>query len=839
MRTLFTFLLSLISLASSAIEIDSVKRREIIREGQSELCNLIEYNSHVADPLQKKFLVLIDGNEAPINYTTEKHIDNANDPILSAVTIDSINLKIAATYVEFGIEMYVIMMKSFDVIVPTPLSANPTARDLFQTKLYDEQSNIAVLRAQHSAITQEIINTTFSARGRSCMIYSRAVYTGTLVPGKAGTWELAKKFTYNPNQPTYNDLNELCDYFHERTKNNTNVTEAGYENALCTVAREFYESAKFIHLKAAILTTYTSSGMSAIFAQFNNQSINYQSLTEPERIHALAVFSGYSMNDNGLYQEERYAVKIIKYTPPDQVEDLLEHLTQESPMHGNQNYQGLVPNEALICTLIREIDDAGTGENNYAELMRSLTSIALSDRNFALSHLPQTSQQWYDRRIYWDDWSLKPWAAIGTHDYDVTLFTSGSVGINRKVVKQLIEETSGRQDVPRYTSEWATYEQYTLNPFDLVVFTNRSSLGMLQIAGAAQNQPFLAPAIFVKYADDKAFNANAITTTAIALDIAAIVLGPTSIIAAVEAGNAALCAFECLQFLGAGTNLAANTSGSQEFQDALNTFNTIVGIWGLARITVSGARYTASYIAAGLDGTIQKIPMPLGQQYCTEYDNINSWANVDAPTQDRMAKLRQFLGEQVDAGELITFIAHTGEELRVHLNSLVNPPPAVSYTGSTYRTIGINYNNPLDIHPGSIAADYRYSPPGHGGLYLSETYNGNVTEMSHYSQGGVLHNCKTYGYQDVHLSNLLDLTDPYVRQTLGVDFDMLTLHNGNNTLENYVFTHEIGLWAETRYDGIMFPGARGNADYTNIVVFQQQTVDAAFVNIQPTIVIHE
>jgi hypothetical protein len=68
---------------------------------------------------------------------------------------------------------------------------------------------------------------------------------------------------------------------------------------------------------------------------------------------------------------------------------------------------------------------------------------------------------------------------------------------------------------------------------------------------------------------------------------------------------------------------------------------------------------------------------------------------------------------------------------------------------------------------------------------------------------------------------------------------MLTLHNGNNTVENYIFTHEIGIWAESRYDGIIFPGARGNRNYNNIVIFNQQDVNSAFNGIEPNITLHE
>jgi RES domain-containing protein len=156
-----------------------------------------------------------------------------------------------------------------------------------------------------------------------------------------------------------------------------------------------------------------------------------------------------------------------------------------------------------------------------------------------------------------------------------------------------------------------------------------------------------------------------------------------------------------------------------------------------------------------------------------------------------------------------------------------------------YRSINSQYNNPLDIHPGAISSNYRYSRPGEGGLYLSKTQSGNVTEISHY---GDISNYTTYEYPGVQIDNMLDLTDDAVRQQLAVDFDILTMSQstGDDLVDaavNYEFTHEVGTWAANNgYKGIIVPGARGNKDYVNTIIFNQADVNSALSNITPNII---
>lgn len=706
MRTLLIFVCVAASLLANAFEIDSLERAKLVQEGRTELCNLIEYNAHVLSPADRKYLVMIDGDPNAINYTVEKNVQGNTEDILTQETVDSINAILARTYADYGIEMYIIMMKSFNFVVKAPLPNLPSATQLFTQHLYDEESNINELRILHQQLTDEITSSTFSARGRDCLVYSRADYKGIYAPGKTGTWTLSKRIPFRAQTPTYPKLTELTDYYYDRIKNNPDVIEGGLQYSLRCAAKEFFESAKFMALKSRILTTFDNDSMSSILAQFNEQ-VDYLNLTERERVHALAVFAGFSMSDNLNSSEERYACRIIEGTPSEQVNDFFEDLSAVSPLNTNPAYHGAKLNVALIVTLIGRIDDAGGGGDNYTRMMRGLTTLAMSSESYAAAHMPTTSQQWLDRRIYWDDWSVMETAPIGTHDYDVTLGDDAKVHVNHKVVKRWDSDTAGRQESIRYTEVWEQYDPYALEPFDLVVFTNRSSLGMLQVAGAAPDQPFLAPAIFLKYADDKAFNTNAITVTAIAIDVAAIASGPFAILGALTAGNVALAAYEGLQLLGSVANLAANQNATPEFQEAITAFNMVVGGWGLAQIVVSGTKFVVGYMDAALNGTIRPVPIATATDYCTKYDAITSWNGVDDVTKGKMARLRKVLGEEVNSGNAIVAQLEVIAKRSSFWDEWVNKCfPSRNWNATTFNTSGINYSSFKSSNP-AIDAEMR------------------------------------------------------------------------------------------------------------------------------------
>ncbi len=178
-----------------------------------------------------------------------------------------------------------------------------------------------------------------------------------------------------------------------------------------------------------------------------------------------------------------------------------------------------------------------------------------------------------------------------------------------------------------------------------------------------------------------------------------------------------------------------------------------------------------------------------------------------------------------------TFVAKTGLELKAFLATIKNKPVGKTYNGKFYKSVSkyaeTNYGaRPNIISEHSIEEAWgRYDLKGESGMYYSETFSGNKVEMETY---GNWSSYSTYEYDNVQVSNMLDMTDEVVQQNLGTEFNQMvkTISNtGNEAVDkaiNYEFTNIIGTWArQNGYKGIIVPGARGNKDYVNLVMFNQ------------------
>ena len=156
------------------------------------------------------------------------------------------------------------------------------------------------------------------------------------------------------------------------------------------------------------------------------------------------------------------------------------------------------------------------------------------------------------------------------------------------------------------------------------------------------------------------------------------------------------------------------------------------------------------------------------------------------------------------------------EFLSQHLKSapLAGLGPGVAYEGSLYRIVREGYD-PLAIHPGNIAASHRYTPSGYGGIYFSSGRR--IAESEILGNAGTLSGTRLYSY-DKKLLNLLDLTDPKMRASLGVKLEDLTRIGGIRAWR-YEVTQPLGVWArEQGYSGIIAPAAQADGG-VNLIIF--------------------
>lgn len=184
----------------------------------------------------------------------------------------------------------------------------------------------------------------------------------------------------------------------------------------------------------------------------------------------------------------------------------------------------------------------------------------------------------------------------------------------------------------------------------------------------------------------------------------------------------------------------------------------------------------------------------------------------------------------------VRFVAKTGVELKAYLTTIATKPLAKNYKCKFFKSVSknaeLNHNaKPNVISEYSIEEAWgRYDTQGESGMYYSESFEGNKTEMSHYNDWNSF---STYEYAEVNVRDILDLTDDQVRQKLGTDVNSLVLGMSDKT-KAYEFTNVLGTWArENGYKGLRVPGARGAKDYINIIIFEQSELNTLLNGITP------
>jgi RES domain-containing protein len=116
----------------------------------------------------------------------------------------------------------------------------------------------------------------------------------------------------------------------------------------------------------------------------------------------------------------------------------------------------------------------------------------------------------------------------------------------------------------------------------------------------------------------------------------------------------------------------------------------------------------------------------------------------------------------------------------------------------------------------NVDASHRYSDRGLGAIYGGTNKKTALAEVQHYDEKfGYDTSQRKYKYKDVNVDNMLDLTDPSVRDKLGITLDDL-IGTGK---DKYKTTHEIGnLASEVGFNGVIAPSARNPAG-ANVVIF--------------------
>ncbi len=143
-----------------------------------------------------------------------------------------------------------------------------------------------------------------------------------------------------------------------------------------------------------------------------------------------------------------------------------------------------------------------------------------------------------------------------------------------------------------------------------------------------------------------------------------------------------------------------------------------------------------------------------------------------------------------------------------------------TFEGTLYRAVGEGYD-PLLIHFGNIQASHRYTGTGQGGLYFATGTH--VVEGEFVGNGATLAGTRMHAFQNQKVTDLLDLSNPAVRESLGVRLEDLTRIGGTKTWR-YEVTQPLGQWAQQNgYRGVIAPSAQADGG-VNVILFNANGV---------------
>lgn len=511
---LFFFLL--LPLVVKPIVLDSLQKEELIKQGVFRL------NALKAANLQK----IKEGKTTELNFIINLEPDNTIDYIndynlatkpkfLSDISVEqALNNRLQQVFTNNYKECYLILINAFDAEIKAPVPSGLTTQDVFNKgKFFDEQSDIETHKNFHNDVVNQIANSnSITNNNRDCYVLSIGAYCGAFYSNQIGCYYywFAKKVDIQGN-PTVQFYEDTYDYLTTYLKNSADFKHpASRDNLAEQIVTAFETAAKNAELKAQILTTYTSPALENILSNFTKTE-DYTTLSLEERTHILKVF----LTPLTFNSSESYINNVLRTTPKQDVNDLLTALLNpQNNINGN-------------CLLYRLF--TGIQGNNYTTLITDLCHLvgqsSLNGHNLQISNTDYSNLQtsaftpndnWY-RTFEWTDcWNrINPsdpndpnnvslnncnWTKWEKRFTNITVSSAGTITITGSYDSGE-EGITAPGDLPFNPIKSFTH---TYHPYDLVVFINKS--GITSINEGTAGGVVVVPALFLKFAYDKAFN---------------------------------------------------------------------------------------------------------------------------------------------------------------------------------------------------------------------------------------------------------------------------------------------------------------------------------------------
>ena len=508
-------LLFLLPLYAQAVVFDSLQKEKLIEQG------IFKLNALKASNAKK----IREGKTNELNFIVNLEPDNNTDYIndynlpakpkfLSTATVElQLNNRLKQIFTEQFKECYLILISAFDVEIKAPVPEGLSAKDVFNKgKFFDEQSDIETHKAFHNDVVSQIANSNdITGNNRDCYVLSLGAYCGAFYANKVGCYYywFTKKVDIQGNA-TVDYFAETYDYLNSYLRSSKDFKQPkSQDNMAEQVVTAFESAAKNAKLKAQILSTHTSPELEDILENFSTTE-DYSTLSLAERIHILKVF----LTSLTFSSSETYINNTLRTTATENINDLLNALLAP---------QNNINGTSMLTRLFSAIQG-----DNYTTFIKDICNLVgrstldghnLPEDNISYDNLPVSSfginESWY-RAFEWTDcWNrLNP--SDPNNPENVSLNACSWTNFEKRFSNIQIENDgyikvtgkydSGQSVITETGATVKTIETFerTYHPYDLVLFSNESSIETIDEANT--EGVVVVPALFLKFAYDKAFN---------------------------------------------------------------------------------------------------------------------------------------------------------------------------------------------------------------------------------------------------------------------------------------------------------------------------------------------
>jgi hypothetical protein len=338
---------------------------------------------------------------------------------------------------------------------------------------------------------------------------------------------------------------------------------------------------------------------------------------------------------------ENAVLKLFETTPLSQYGNMLSLLKAISPNN---------PEEILLVSLSRKLDDTGIGANNYGNLIAYVNNFAINDYLSRNSTITLAE----DNFVKLNDVST---LSFGDHLNTVTLDKkTGRINLTRKMFLYEYDEAYSGSSTSVSVSSGVIKRNKTENlkpvdydPFAVIFITNQTHLSTISeggiantIEGTFEGKTYtggLATAFSLTYIEKKKENQaikNGIVLLGSAISIAT---GPGAITAALAEANslkAGYVAFEMATAVGNITEVAGGIDPQSPAGQALTAANTVCLMYGAYK-AVGGVAQRVSSLSDAVQNTkttIQNFSLPQKinglKTYITNFDKAKATLQANA-----------------------------------------------------------------------------------------------------------------------------------------------------------------------------------------------------------------